>query len=432
MQILLTILYTGIFSFAIVKWNFTRKTNLKPKLLTAIFLSKVLAGLLLVLLYTFYYTNRQTADVYNYFDDGNVLYSALFNNPVDYLRMLTGIGSDSEHLMKYYNEMGFWIKNFDYNLFNDNRTMIRLNAFIRIFSFGSIYVHSVFFAFFSFVGLTAIYRVFTTIFNNAKYLLIVAVYFIPSVILWTSGPLKESVLIMGFGSLIYSFYEIVYRRISLKYVLILILSSFILFFTKFYILISVLPGLITLLLFKITKHKYQSLKFIVIHAILFVILFNSHHILPRYHFAEIMANKQKDFIAYVDSLPDVGSKIKISRLEPTMKSILLNAPKAFLNSFLRPFLWEANSITSLFSAFENTLLFILLIVSLIFRKKHFKPDDLHYLCLSFVLILFILTGLTTPVLGALVRYKTPALPLLVILLFCITDFNRINNLIFRK
>ena len=38
--------------------------------------------------------------------------------------------------------------------------------------------------------------------------------------------------------------------------------------------------------------------------------------------------------------------------------------------------------------------------------------SMSYFCFSFALILLVLTGLTTPVMGTLMRLKTPALPFL--------------------
>jgi hypothetical protein len=82
------------------------------------------------------------------------------------------------------------------------------------------------------------------------------------------------------------------------------------------------------------------------------------------------------------------------------------------------------------SALENLLIVIILILTIIFYKKpDIKNFTWFWFCLSFVFILFILCGLTTPVLGALVRYRTPALPFLFILFLTFIDLNRINILL---
>jgi hypothetical protein len=44
-------------------------------------------------------------------------------------------------------------------------------------------------------------------------------------------------------------------------------------------------------------------------------------------------------------------------------------------------------------------------------------------CITFVVVLFVLSGIATPVVGALVRYKVPALPFLVIALLLVVKDN---------
>jgi hypothetical protein len=76
---------------------------------------------------------------------------------------------------------------------------------------------------------------------------------------------------------------------------------------------------------------------------------------------------------------------------------------------------------------EN-LLFILLFITLIFRFK--KPEisnqTIIIFSMLFVFTLYTLVGLTTPVLGAAVRYKVPALPFLLISIFLLYDVSKLK------
>jgi len=54
-------------------------------------------------------------------------------------------------------------------------------------------------------------------------------------------------------------------------------------------------------------------------------------------------------------------------------------------------------------------------------KQTIERKNIFWFCVFFVLILFTIIGLTTPVSGALVRYKIPALPFLGIAM--LTFFN---------
>ncbi len=67
------------------------------------------------------------------------------------------------------------------------------------------------------------------------------------------------------------------------------------------------------------------------------------------------------------------------------------------------------------SWFENIAIAGLVLMSLFtLSKLRLKESQMFWFCLSFTLILFILIGTITPVAGALVRYKIPALSFLLI------------------
>ena len=297
--------------------------------------------------------------------------------------------------------------------------MIRFNAVINLFSFGYYTVHTVFMAFLSFTGLTALFKAFQSYFPTKKTELWTAIYFIPSILLWTSGVLKESVMMFGLGMLCLSFIKIS-DKFSSKYVALFLFSTIVLFISKMYILIAILPGLFSFLVIQKTQKKFTFPKFLIIH-ILFLLLAGNLTIF-QYNFLEILSYKQQDFAVLVKKVGTVGSLIQIPELQPTWISFLKNAPVAFFNALTRPFIFESFSPFIFLSSLENLTVLILIIATLFFMKlKNISNNSLAYLCLSFFLILFILSGLTTPVLGALVRYRTPALPFLLIFLLLLFD-----------
>ncbi|RKX19990.1 MAG: hypothetical protein DRP35_06755, partial [Candidatus Zixiibacteriota bacterium] len=81
----------------------------------------------------------------------------------------------------------------------------------------------------------------------------------------------------------------------------------------------------------------------------------------------------------------------------------------------------------MFPPFIENILILGLLCLIIFYRNRLSKEFLPYLFLiiSFTLILLILVGLTTPVIGALVRYKVPALPFLFILIFYFLDSPKI-------
>jgi hypothetical protein len=97
-----------------------------------------------------------------------------------------------------------------------------------------------------------------------------------------------------------------------------------------------------------------------------------------------------------------------------------------LNASFRPWVTEADNAMQWFSALENLALALLSLACIIFYKQQDSPGKLAFLwfCLSFVLVLYSITGITTPILGTLVRYRMPALPFFVVAIFMMTDLKK--------
>jgi len=300
-----------------------------------------------------------------------------------------------------------------------------------LFSFGHYHVHTVFMAFLSFTGLTAIFKLFSPFLKNKKNWLVFAVFLVPSVLFWTSGVLKEGLVMFSLGLLLYNLNIVLFKKYSVVRSIVVVLLILLLILSKFYILIATLPGIIALFWYRLSQ-KHFILKFVAVHIICAVLAFNSHYFYGGINFADIISYKQNDFINYVQSLSDVGSYIELDRLEPDIISLLRNTPQAMYNSFFRPHLLEVHSPVALVSALENMAISIIIILILLFYdRRGVSSKPMFMFCVSFWVILFLLSGLTTPVLGALVRYKTPALPFLFIMYLFLLDTSRIEKYIMK-
>ena len=333
---------------------------------------------------------------------------------------------------KYLDNTEFWYKAFNYGLLNDNRLVIRIHVLLNFISFGNFWVHSIIFSFFSFAGLTAIYRTFTK-YVNQKYLLIIAVFFAPSVMFWSSAALKESLIIAMIGMLFYTFFRIIEKKKLTLNLIFFTISILLMLLLKFYVLFSLIPGLIAYFVIKQFNTKQSILVFLGIYTIIIVLFFNSSYFSP-YNLPEIISQKQHDFINMLDASGHVGSRIYLPELEPNFFSFLKNTPYALINSFFRPSFTDIHSAIVVPAFIESFFILMLVLLSMkVFNLKKVKkllPEVL--LMSSFIITLFILIGLTTPVLGALVRYKVPALPFLFILFFIIIDFDKFKPLFKKK
>jgi hypothetical protein len=81
----------------------------------------------------------------------------------------------------------------------------------------------------------------------------------------------------------------------------------------------------------------------------------------------------------------------------------------------------------LLAAVENLLFILLLVAMIVWLRPSALRHPVVWLSLCFAAVILMLTGLVTPVVGAIVRYKVPALPFLfcaIIALTRTTDIER--------
>ncbi|HIE15386.1 MAG TPA: hypothetical protein EYP69_00500 [Bacteroidales bacterium] len=427
-------LFIGYFSLIfliIFKCRFFRELPFSSIFVTGIYILKLLGGIAVLWVYSHYYSDRLSSDILKYFDDGKAIFHAFQTGAYsDYFKMITGINETDPKLMKYYENTNFWFKDFNYNLYNDNRTIIRFNAIALIFSHGSIMIHTLFISFLSFIGGVSIFKVFYPFFKAKRIELLFAVFLVPSVVFWTSGVLKEGLLMFGLGIFILSIYRLSNKLFNLRTMALLAVGSFILFIVKFYVLVALLPGVVIFFWLKKSK-QFALTKFLIVHLIFAIII--AINPVEKYNLIEIITQKQHDFINMVEAAGNVNSYYQIPYLEPTVWSILKNIPTAIINSLLRPFPHDLHSLIMIPPFFENIGLLGLFILIFGFRNKlleNFLPY--FYFSVSFLLILLSLVGLTTPVIGALVRYKVPALPFLFILIFYFLDTHKLFKKLQKK
>lgn len=413
--------------------EFFRLNGISRSLISGVFILKILAGLALWAIYTFYYTDRATADIYKYFDDSKILFDALSTQPADYFKMLFGIGNNTPAFDHYYSEMHYWARKIDSGIYNDSHTIIRFNAFVRLFSFGYFNVHTAFICFLSLIGLTAIYKTFDQQLPDKKRELFFAVFLLPSVLFWGSGVLKEGLIFFTLGLLIY--YST--KLFNLKAILICSGAAFLLAFSKFYVWLAIFPGIAFLIWVNKTNTQKLFLKFTSVVILISSIGLNIDSFTNIQNPLVTLSQKQFEFDQLASGnltdsnnnpIPRAGSTIEIPKLEPTFISFIKNSPSALANTIFRPYIWESKTPMMLLAGFETLLILFIILLAVIFMKPVSEIKWQYVLfCLSFVLFQFLIIGETTPILGAVARYKTIALPFMVIAFLFILDKEKISK-----
>lgn len=505
MGILLSAVFILLFSWIILRSTFFNAPGLGKIFVLAAFYLKLLAGLSLYLIYSNYYTLRDTSDAFRYFDDARIIYEKVKSDPLLYGSMVTGIGDGKPEAIEVYSHMNHWYLEKGGKIYNDNRTIIRFNALIMLVSRGEYFVHVIFMCFLSLAGLLGIYRFLVQYVPDRAYFIAGAVFLIPSVFFWGSGVLKEGLLLLGLGGLLYNLLQISGHRPSViaakpgynfKHIPGLLLSIALLVLVKVYVLISLFPGLVAWLLVRKRSKTMIAFAFPFSYLFFFLLTILAGKIDPRFDPLNMLVKKQQDFIllarggvygidghtrdtlyfpvdgekkvellyiddtnAFVaggtkyyewinkktgdsgvtrtDSLMQIrvlmnfthaGSKFDLKPLDATVQRTIMVFPFALFNTFFRPLPGQSNSLFMWINVAENFAVLLIVFCCLVFMRK-ISSDQLAMIlfCLCFSLALAFIIGATTPVAGAIVRYKVPFLPFFLAAFFMLLDTSRFKK-----
>ena len=319
-------------------------------------------------------------------------------------------------------EMNNWDTSYKNSLMNESRLLIKINAILNIIGLKNYFFNSITFILMAFIGEFLIFKSLTVKFKfkNPK-ILFWSLLLFPSIFLWSSGILKEPLIILSFGLIVNS---LIVKRTKWMNVSSFIIAALIIFKVKFYIFVCFFPALTSYIISEKTKFKPPRIIFTVC-AIIAVIIFAMGKMNNSYNPLKILSQKQNDFIT-LSELFDTGSAYKIIPIEPSITSLIKAIPMGAINGFFRPFPNNINNLLQLFLLIENMLLYLMvlyLLFKILFLKIKINQDVKNVLwnSLFFIIMLFILTGVSTPVIGALVRYKVPGLLFLIIVINLMYD-----------
>ena len=261
------------------------------------------------------------------------------------------------------------------------------------------------------IGLTLLLRAFKTVVHEYKTLAIVLVLLLPSTLLWTSGDLKEPMLFLFLGGSIWSMKNLKSPKWWL-YLLIFACCLCLIFITKYYVLVALLPAMLAYISgFWIRKRIPARYVTAILLCVIGAIVFS--YIKPDLHFAGLIGGKRNDMIRHAQEM-DANSLFDSKIIEREWTAVLSITPKALWNAIIQPIPTKKSSSLHILAFVENIFVLVFLATCIIFRRA--GPDkEAIWLITVYVLTLYIILGLSTPVSGALVRYKTPGLPMLMIL-----------------
>ncbi len=393
--------------------------DLPDKLIQITFLCKVFACFALYGIYTYLYADqgRENADIFKYYDDASIMYNALQNNASDFFSMLFGFDDSQQFKELYYSKMNHWYRAWERAFLNDNRTMIRLHGFMSLFSFHSLHINQLFSAFFSLLGLVGFYSFFEKHLYQ-KYLAFSLLALMPSMLLWSSGMLKESIAIGVMGLFLHGLKKSL-KNINFWGVVSMVILLIFWFFIKAYALFIALPLTVVYVINQNQKHPFKAYFFLLI--TLYACFVATDLLGPHLSVPRMLFKKQDDFIRLMHET-GAGSILPFSTLKWDYTSVFVAAPQSLFNVLIYKLPCSFSGALELASLLENYALILVLCIIFYKAKWHFSQNkNIVLFAFLFVLLFFLLVGYTTPVLGAIVRYRVLGLPFLVFGLFCLLE-----------
>jgi hypothetical protein len=204
-------------------------------------LLKMVCAILLGVLYQFYYGG---GDTFQYHTNGSrILAEAIIEEPAVGIPLFLSDDPQIDGAYEYYQRIQF---------FQVPKTflILRIGAVFDLITFGTYSSTALFFAIFSFAGLWYFYSVLARIYPDFNRILAYVTLFVPTVLFWGSGILRDTITLGALGFVFAAALRLVYLKDkNIQSVTLLIIGLILIYFTKIYIVICLVPALLILFLY---------------------------------------------------------------------------------------------------------------------------------------------------------------------------------------
>jgi hypothetical protein len=415
--------YLVLFAWLVTKTKFFNRSGLSNPQLIIIFLLKVMAGIFYGWVGIYYGNHAQMVDTWSFHYGSIQEYNLLYENPHEYLVNLFRDPYEGGVTKFFGSENSYW---------NDlkGNFFIKILSIFNIFSFGHYYTNVIFYSFISMFGPIAIYRVMSDVYPAKKWQLLIAVFLLPSFIYWTSGLHKEGLIFLGFSLVIFNFYfGLKNKKFSTANILLILLGLLLIVTLRNFLIVILIPALLAwFLASKFSKRRLAV--FGICYACFIIFFFTAKYINGNLNFPQAVVTKQREFVALLGN-----SSVPMNKLEPNFSSFIINTPQAISLSILRPYPSDVKHILSLAAAVETDFLLFLFFIFLLWKKRNGHENQFSifiYFCLFLSFSILITIGYAVNNLGAIVRYRSIVLPLLLSPVFCGINWQKINSLLFNN
>ena len=237
--------------------------------------------------------------------------------------------------------------------------------------------------------------------------------------------IKTDLFFLGISLVVYHVYfgwkE---NRYGVKRIIGILVGLLLLLMLRNFILVVIFPAVVAWILAN-RSSRSGLITFVTVYVVFIILFFTIRYIKPEFDFPKAVVTKQQEFMKLKGN-----TSIEIEHLEPTVLSFVKNIPVAFTLSTVRPYPGDVRHILSLAAATEINFLLLFFLAFLFLRSNGMQSKNLVYFCIFFSFSLLLAIGFSVNNLGAIVRYRSVIIPLLVVPMAAQIDWKRLNSFFF--
>lgn len=389
-------------------------------------LAKVYGGLVFALIYVFYYGGGDTTA---YWIDAGRLASLITSEPKCYVEIL--FGNTSLHNFYCFDLSKF--TPLHYLRDPQAYAVTRFSSLFYFVSVDSFFGCTILVSWVCFGGVWRLYLVFCEEYPKLTKEMAISFLFIPSVVFWGSGIMKDTFTFTAVCWMTSSVYGLLFKRRDVfRNVLYIFFSAYVMISMKPYIFVALLPGCFIWVVFnRIQQIQNGIVRVLAAPMIIMIGFVGAAGVFSQASsnlgdYGSVDAIMERAVATQEDLKREAyeGNSFDIGTIDPSIGGMVSHAPIAIFAGLFYPTLLQVKNPVMLISALENTLLMFFLLYMVItigpigFARFIFSKPMILF---SFVFAIFFsfAVGLTTSNFGALVRYKIPALPFFLASLYMI-------------
>lgn len=387
---LLYIVHTAIFCLAgYAGYRALRDANLRGMYGLALSF-KVICGLLLGLLYSLHYGGGDTLDYYT-----EAVRKVDLPWKDFYSWSQRSPGYDEPQRAIFFTKIVAWVK----YLFQTDY-----------------WLSSVYFSLFSFFCSFYLVRKVALFFPRLLVPVSISFLFVPSIVFWSSGLIKESIAFGGMCLILGGYLQIREEsKIAWHDLVLVVIGGLVILELKYYVAAVLFPLIGSLLLIRVIRKHWPDMQWYYWGLGTTVLVFGLVKVLalihPNLELSRVLWAIDQSRAAIIEYSSE-ENLIAFSPGNDSFGSALANLFTALYSGLLRPFVYESLSFPKIFSGIENLIVLALLIAR--FRNlrpfKNFKLETVF--ALIYILLLSILLTYSIPNLGTLARLKIYYMPFL--------------------